>query len=435
MGKSTLVRLFAEEEGMDLIEVNLEKTKLGEVENDTHFSVRRLLDEIEIATGKRFSDNSLLFLDEIQSQPMAINRLRYLYEDTDGLKVIAAGSLLDVVLHEERFSMPVGRVESYVLGPFTFKEFLHATGEHMLVEQIEQITPERPPSSTLHYKALDRLKEFFFIGGMPEAVKVFVEERSLENVRKVHQSLLDTYESDIPKYTKGKKENRVRDVYQYVLRHAGEVKVKFSSVSSTNSNEIKNAIDVLSRAYVIRKVIHTHAAGVPLSAGENASVLKLFFLDVGLLNAFLGVSWGHIFKSEPESFLLRGVIAEQFAAQHLQQSVAQYQYDLHYWLREGRSTAAEVDFLTSLDNEIVPIEIKSGKSGKLNSLWQFIEERSPKLAVRFDLTKRVELLSHERRKADAGRILQVNLLSLPLYAIEELTSILKRQITMTSDMK
>jgi predicted AAA+ superfamily ATPase len=317
VGKSTLVRLFCKDNGLELIEINLEKNKIREFDNDVSFSIKKVLSEIELIVDKVISSNTLIFLDEIQDQPKAFAQLRYFYEDAPGLRVVAAGSLLDVIINEAKFSMPVGRIEYYFLGPMTYREFLLAQNEEVALKQLESITHDVPVSVALHEKMIEQLKNYYFVGGMPEAVKVFVETKDRAKVRRVQQDLLQTYRDDIPKYTIGKQGLRVREVFDYVPAHVGNNKVKFTDISETNSQQVKDAIELLHRAQIILKVSHTSASGLPLSAGVNPSVMKLFFLDVGLYNASMGVQWSSLVHASEEELLLKGSMAEQFIAQHL----------------------------------------------------------------------------------------------------------------------
>jgi uncharacterized protein len=427
VGKSTLVKIFCQEEGLELIEVNLEKNKLRELDNETTFSIGKVLSEIELITGKAIGAKSLLFLDEVQEQSLAFNRLRYFYEDAPGVRVIAAGSLLDVILDEASFSMPVGRIEYYYLGPMTFREFLIAKSEGIVLKQLASLSMTSAPSQALHERLIEILKEYYFVGGMPEAVKTYIETKDMKQVRRVQNDLLQTYRDDIPKYTKGKQGLRVKEVFDYVPANLGNAKVKFSDISATNSLHIKEAIEVLHKAQVIIKVLHSTSSGLPLAAGGDPSIMKLFFLDVGLYNAVMDVQWQNLFLADEEELLTKGNIAEQFIAQHLNQRNPRQRNELFYWLRDGKSGAAEIDFVISLNGRILPIEVKAGSTGKMRSLWQFLAEKNMNYAVKFDLKLRDKFLSSVSQKVPAGnevREVHCDLLALPLYSVELLADLI-----------
>lgn len=427
VGKSTLVRNFCKHENIKLVEINLEKKKISQLENQEDFDIEKVISEIELSVGEKITKNTILFLDEIQAQPIAFNRLRYFYEDKPCLKVIAAGSLLDVIMEQENFSMPVGRVEYYYLGPMTFLEFLMAKNEKILCEQINNLDINNPPSTTLFKKASQLLKEYYFVGGMPEVIKKYIDSGDMESVRKIQYSLLQTYRDDIPKYTKNKQMDSVGNVFEYVPANLGQ-KVIFRNISNTHSGKIKESINLLSKAGVIYKIVHTNSSGLPLKAGEDENIYKLFFLDIGLSNAMMEVQWKDIYYLSSEKLLLKGNMAEQFIAQHLMfRNSTVIQPALHYWLRGGKKNAAEVDFIISHASLIYPIEVKAGSTGKMRSLWQFVSEKESDYAIRFDLVERTQMLStikHKVRTSNGIVDTQCNLLSLPLFAIEKFTHFL-----------
>ncbi|MCC6220940.1 MAG: ATP-binding protein [Deltaproteobacteria bacterium] len=427
VGKSYLAKLLADNMLLDLCTVNLEKTKLREVENQESFSIDRVISEISLVCKKKISDNSLIFLDEIQAQPAAINALRYFYEDRPGLRVIAAGSLFEVIISKQKVSIPVGRVEYYYLSPMTFFEFLQALDEEQLLSQLQHITLDSPPSKTLHEMATELLKEYYFVGGMPEAVATYVESKDREAVRKVHYSLVHTYREDITKYASGGLQNKILKVLEYVPANIGE-KVIFSKISRQHSTDIKNAIALLAMANVIYRCCHNSCTGLPLSAGADCNILKLYFLDVGLYNSLTGLEWGDLFKLTPDNLLTKGNIAEQFAVQHLAfLTPTKEPSDLYYWLRGKKKGAAEVDFICSYKSKILPIEVKSGASGKMRSLWQLVYDKKIDSAIRLDLSLRKSLystVSHHIRTGDGLKSVKCNLIGLPIYLVENLFAIL-----------
>ena len=428
VGKTTLVRMFCSEYKIDLVEINFEKIKLKEIEESEHFSIEKVIQEIEINSGKKITMNSCLFLDEIQAQPLVLNRLRYFYEDKPGLKVIAAGSLLEVVLNNEDFSMPVGRVIYHEMGPMTFTEFLIAKEEYVFLGQLQNSNINDVSVEAALIKGIDLLKEYYIVGGMPEAVKTYINNGTIEDVKEIHQSIIQTYRDDIPKYTKSGQCSNVNDLFEYTAAHIGE-KVVFSDVSNTHSSRVKKAIDLLSKAGVIYKTIYNSCNGLPLKAGEDDNICKLFFLDIGLYNTMMGVRWSDIYQLNPEQLLTKGRMAEQFIAQHLNFFEPQNPNSgLYYWLSEKRKGAAEIDFIIAYNSQIFPIEVKSGKTGKMKSLWQYIAKKNAKKAIRMDLSYRKNYLSEVSHKVLINGDMidaKCHLLAIPLFCVEFLENFLE----------
>lgn len=422
VGKSTLVRLFAERTQRTLHEVDLERHP----ELDGIFASRdtsRILSELEYLMDRGSIDDhaSLLFLDEIQAAPSAIAALRSLHEDRPDLPVIAAGSLLEFVLADHAFSMPVGRIEYLFLEPMGFEEFLEALDEQSLLELLRthRITDDFP--GTAHNRLLGRLRDYMLVGGMPEAARVFVETGSFAAVGSVHASILETYRDDFAKYGTRSEIDRLRRVYGFVPGAVGE-KFKYSRVDSdARSRDVKRALDLLVMARVVRRVTHTDATGLPLGATLKESAFKTYFLDVGLMNAACGID-----RLTPEQvaearFVNEGAMAEQFIAQHLPLLAPDDRaFTPTYWLREGRANNAEVDFVLQLGPDVAPIEVKAGKSGSLKSLLELVSARRYERALRFDTSPPLlQRISHTRSNGDEP--IGFTLLSLPLYMVGQTT--------------
>ncbi len=221
---------------------------------------------------------------------------------------------------------------------------------------------------------------------MPEAVKVFAETRRLKEVSAVHNSIIDTYREDLPKYIGSRNMARIQHVFNFAARHVGK-KVKYSQFSGTDkSATIKADIELLCMARVLSKVTHSHCNGLPLQAEMDDRTYKLLCLDVGLMNALIGLNWQSIVQMDQSRLVNEGAIAEQFVGQHLLEMLAgTVNQDLNYWLREGRSVNAEVDYVLGLNGQILPVEIKSGATGSLKSLHQFVGEKTVLRAIRFTL--------------------------------------------------
>ena len=422
VGKSTLVRIFAETQNLALAEINLERYP-DLVSAFSQKDPASLLNLLEALPGiNSITDDSLLFLDEIQAIPEAIPALRYFYEEMRQLPLVAAGSLLEFALSDHQFSMPVGRVEYLHMGPMVFTEFLDALDESKLssIVRTYEIADELHP--VIHNRLKDLLRTYFFVGGMPEAVATYAKSKRLKDVSDVHNSIIETYREDFPKYIGSRNLPRIQHVFNFTARNVGK-KVKYSQFSrGDKSATIRGDIELLCMARVISKVIHSHCSGLPLQADIEENIFKLLFLDVGLMNAIGGLGWNTISNIAEAELINEGTIAEQFIGQHLQDSLSSSpNRELTYWLREGRASNAEVDYVLALNGKIIPIEVKSGASGSLKSLHQFVGEKGAPVAVRFDSglpsTQRVVT---RIRNADKTIDLDYKLISLPLYLVERL---------------
>jgi len=428
VGKSYLVRELAKINKRNLIEINLEKIVLKELINKESFDIKKILSEIEFISKKKITQNTLLFIDEIQSSPDAINSLRYFYEDFPELKVIAAGSLLENVIHLNKMTMPVGRVEYHYLGPMTFFEFLEALNETELLEELKKINLDSYMLEAIHNKSKELLKLFYYIGGMPEAILTYIQTKDFERVRDVHYNLLQSYKDDINKYATKNESQIILDIIQYLPNNLGK-KVIYSKISNKNSTYVKNAIKLLSMANIISIVTHTNCSGLPLSSNQDSGTMKLYFLDIGLYNMLMNISWEDLKYLRSEELLIKGNIAEQFISQHLiYNNPTRGIQKLYFWLRNKKLGAAEVDFIISCNRKIYPIEVKSGTSGKMKSLWQLVSEKNLPECLRFDLAYRKKFKSKINFKlttSNNNNSIETNLTGIPLYLVEKLTEFIK----------
>lgn len=422
VGKSTLVRRFAQNNNLILNEINLEQ----HLYLDAIFKsldMDAIIRELDALVGRNIqAAGSVLFLDEIQATPHAIQSLRYFYENKPGLPVIAAGSLLEFALADIHFSMPVGRIEYYHLGPMTFKEFLTAV-EPGLTPYLSEFHIHQTLPETAHQKLIKRQREYLFVGGMPEAVNAFTEKNTLPDVTAVHRSIAETYQDDFSKYAKQKDLTRMQKVFRQIPRIIGQ-KIKYSNISKEDkSREVKAVIDMLVKARVCLPVFHSHCSGVPLTAEINDNVYKLLFMDVGIAAYLTGLDWIALQALDSQALVNEGKLAEQFVGQHLINPFEPSR--LTYWLREKKSANAEVDFVIASGNQIIPVEVKSGKSGSLKSLQQFVLNKHAALCVRFDLNPPdMSPITHSARSNSGSAPVSYTLLSLPLYLAEELSRIL-----------
>ena len=427
VGKSTLVRLFAEKQGLDLLEVNLERHR----DLDSIFAgldVRTILANLEAIAGRRAGTRTLVFLDEIQATPHALQALRYFFEERPDLPVVAAGSLLEFALSRAGFSMPVGRVRYLHLQSMGFGEFLEAVDPASL-EWLELLhRPEDFPREA-HKRLLTRQREYLLVGGMPEAVACFAETRDFAAVASIQNAILNTYADDFSKYARQADLADLQRLFRNLPLHLGQ-KAKYTRLlPDATSAHSRKLLELLIRAQVALPVHGSDCSGIPLRAGMNPRILKLFFLDVGLVSRLLGLDWADLQSLEERSLVNEGPLAEQFIAQHLHQDPSfETPPELFYWLNEAKNANAEIDFVVSQGHLVLPVEVKAGKSGTLKSLHLFCARRRLEQAVRFDLSPPSVQEIHTGIADKKGGFLEsrYQLHSLPLYAVETLPALMKK---------
>lgn len=415
VGKSTLVELFAKETQLKLVKLNLEK-HLALNAIFQKLDIPQIIKELEVISRQKIhSEDTLLFLDEIQSTPYAIAALRYFYEEMPNLPVIAAGSLLDFALSQHSFSMPVGRIEYLHLGPLSFREFVATITPH-LSDYLLACTEETIPRSA-HEQLLQCLREYYFVGGMPEAVHLYQQTNSILEVQDVQRSLIETYQDDFGKYARQTEFLRLQTIFQKVPLLIGQ-KVKYVHYSREDQSKvIKSAIDLLCKAQVCHKVQASHCDGVPLGASVSERDYKLLFVDVGLVTFLCGYRWQ---ESAPiAQFVNEGILAEQFIGQHLLFR-NHNKPTLYYWLREGKQNNAEVDYVIEEGSAPLPIEVKSGASGTLKSLHQFVVAGKSNKGLRFD-TNPPSIQHLQFQVPQNDQLYSFHLENLPLYAVESVS--------------
>lgn len=419
VGKSTLVREFARIEKLQLIEINLEKhlelTSVFE-SNKPERVIEAIADLLKIPILGKDTSRVLLFIDEIQAIPAAIPCLRYFYEDYPKLPLISAGSLLEFTLNDHEYSMPVGRVEFLYLGPMSFREFLLARKEDYLLERLDSLNNIAEITDIFHQQCLEQLKAYFFVGGMPEAVKVACEE-GIEQVPPIHEQIIETYQSDFVKYAKKSHLIKIQKVFRYLYLNPCK-KIKYSKIApEETTRDLKFNLDLLFKAKIATPVYHSQCSGIPLESTVDESIFKILLLDVGLMNHVQKASWLAIKNFSEEELLTEGSIAEQFIGQELLALNPAYQNpSLNYWLREGKTSNAEVDYIIERSPNLIAIEVKAGAAGKIRSLHQWMKDiqYKKKKAIRFNLSKGSrEFVTY---KFEEGHI-DYDLLTLPLYLV------------------
>lgn len=356
---------------------------------------------------------TLLFIDEIQAYPKAIEALRYFREKMPELHVIAAGSLLEFVLHQEKISMPVGRIEYLFMHPCTFDEFLQSISPHKTIEQLENCSLENPISQITHDELLDLFKAYTIVGGMPEALSAYQISRQLYDVQRIQRSILQTYRDDFGKYASQANLQYLQTVFDKTPGMVGS-QIRYHKIDPEfRSRELKKAIQLLEYAGVIKRIVSTSASGLPLITTANEKKFKLQFLDIGLVQCASEISLETLQKQVHQ--LNNGSLAEQVVGQLLLAYRDPFiSPNLFYWARDAKSSTAEVDFVINIDGHILPIEVKSGQTGHLKSLHLFLNEKDSPFGIKISTAP----LSYEKQ-----------VLNIPFYLINQLPRLVNLSIS------
>lgn len=328
---------------------------------------------------------TLLFIDEIQACPEAINKLRYFYEQYPELHLIAAGSLLEFVLADLP-SFGVGRIRSLFMYPFSFKEFLCANGDDLLISAYQNASPERPLNKVVHDKLLHRFSSFILMGGMPKVVQEYIETKDLRKCQLILNDLVVSYKDDFKKYRKRISEERLSTVLESVARqHSG--KFVYSNVHDDLSlSQVKLTLELLIKAGLVYPIIHSAANGIPLGAETNERYQRMALFDTGILLRMLGLNLAELFVQGIEILINKSSVAEIFVANELVKNSSCYEPSrLYCWHREKKDSQAEVDFVIQKGYDIIPIEVKSGTKGSMQSLRIFMEEKKSQYGIRTSL--------------------------------------------------
>lgn len=413
VGKTYLIEKFGKEAFSSFVSVNFEEhpEAIGCFQT---LDPEEILIRLQLILKQKISPGeTLLFLDEIQVCPKAITALRYFKEKLPSLHVIGAGSLLEFTLIKEKFSFPVGRVQFMYLKPLSFVEYLYARKKTSLVKALEEISINKVFSEEKHQEILRLVKEYFIVGGMPAVVSTFCDQLSLENCSTIHEILLATYEADFSKYSKPSEDKYLKIIFRGIFKEIAK-QFKYSRIDpDIKSRELKHALNHLNWAGLIYMIHASTGSGIPLTAQLKSSRFKVIFLDIGLAQHALQVD-PRIFLEKDLLLLNRGVLTEQFVGQELlaYQNPSQ-QESLFFWQREKKTSDAEIDYLYPFHESIIPIEVKSGVSGRLKSMQEFLKEKKGSIGIQISQKP----LSIEK-----------NILSVPLYAVSMLSKLLKEII-------
>ena len=430
VGKTWIVRELAARHNLALIELNFEDNPVFKtlfISNDP----QQILLNLSNLPGIKEIDpkKSLLFLDEVQTFPEMLAKLRWFAEKMPELPVIAAGSLLEFELAKQSelakrpYSMPVGRVEYMHLEPLSFVEFLQAKGRDNLVSYLNMFNIDQEIPLAIHEQFMQLFKEYLIVGGMPKAVEAWITTHSLDKVSRIQNNILASYRDDFNKY-RGKIDiDRLEDILQAIPKMLAE-KFMYSNVNPlVKAEPLKKALDLMCMARICTKVKDTPANGVPLGAGSKGKAFKVIFLDVGLCSTLLDLSLTKVNSLEDLSLINSGGISEQVVGQLLRTIRPFYiEPRLFFWKREEPGSEAEIDYVIQYQGSVIPIEVKAGATGKLKSLHYFMALRKFPRAIR--INSDVPNLSMITVKDEKNVEFKYQLISIPFYLISELHRLL-----------
>ncbi len=382
VGKTWLMHEFGRNNFRDVFYLNFENTPGMEDLFSGEIRPQRIIDYLSALHGKRIVANeTLLIFDEIQEVPRALTSLKYFAEEAPEYAICCAGSLLGIALHKNT-SFPVGKVEFLTLEPLSFEEFLLANDEKPLLSQINTHDVE-PLPILFTEKLIDYLKQYFIIGGMPAAVKKWIESRDFNAVENVQSAILMSYEQDFSKHAPQHLVPKIRHIWNSIPGQLARENKKFLyglAKEGARAREYEDALMWLKDSGLIRQLYRTTQAIFPLKAYIDLKSFKIFHLDIGLLRVMSGLSPEIIIEKEAVFKEFKGAITEQYVLQQL--SANAKIKDCYYWTTEA---TAEIDFLISYKNRIIPIEVKAGENLHAKSLRVYREKYSPTISIRSSL--------------------------------------------------
>lgn len=379
VGKTYLITVFGQKEYSDTVYLNFEQ----EPEIGTLFAgslnPENLIENISLYIGRKITPNNLLIIfDEIQVSEEAISSLKYFYEQAPEYHIIAAGSLLGVSVGKQK-SFPVGKVNFMTMNPMNFAEYLMAFDEELLLEKLTKIKTVEPLSEVLHNKLLSHFKMYLFLGGMPEVVQNYLDNRDVVVARTLQNEILESYSRDFSKYTVKSQTIKTSEVWNsipYQLAKENK-KFKYSDVRKrARASMFEQTIEWLKKAGLIYLAYNVNTSKIPLFGYADRTKFKVYLIDTGILGAMLNISSDIILKGSELFSEYNGAFIENYVASEL---TSLGNKELFYWT--SRSDA-EVDFLIQLQNKIFPVEIKSGTSRNLKSLRSYANRYNPEFIIR-----------------------------------------------------
>ena len=406
VGKTWLMRTFGREEYTQCAYVNFESNKTLKNIFTDDFDIRRIITALQIETGVTIgTGNTLIILDEIQEAPGALTSLKYFQENAPQYHIISAGSMLGVALNRQT-SFPVGKVDFLDLHPLSFTEFLEALGEKPLLDLLNSKNWALIKNFKARYIQL--LKQYYYVGGMPEAVLSFSKNIDFNEVRNIQKRILAAYELDFYKHTPNNIVPRIRMLWNAIPAQLAKENKKFIYgviKHGSRAKDYKLAMSWLIDCGLIHKVNRISKPAIPLKAYEDFSAFKLFMVDIGLLGAMVDIDVKSLLEGNIVFEEFKGALTEQFV---MQQLVVNKELAIYYWSAENAT--AEIDFLVQYAGQVIPIEVKAEENLQAKSLKTFCQKYKPSTALRTSMS--------DFRKEDW-------ITNLPLYAISELTRVIR----------
>jgi predicted AAA+ superfamily ATPase len=370
-----------------------------------NFDIARIITAIQIETGVTIeAENTLIILDEIQEAPGALTSLKYFYENAPQYHIIAAGSLLGVALGNQT-SFPVGKVDFLDLYPFDFPEFLDAINQRSLVELLEK--RDWSLIKTFKAKYIEALRQYYYVGGMPEAVLSFSQKTDFREVRAIQKRILIAYEQDFSKHAPKETVPRIRMLWNSIPAQLAKENRKFIYGlirQGARAREYELAMNWLMDCGLIHKVHNVNKPAIPLKAYEDLGAFKLFLCDIGLLSAMTDLDAKTLLEGNSIFEEFKGALTEQYV---LQQLVTKKELSIYYWSPENLKS--EIDFLIQYSGQVIPIEVKAEENLKARSLGVFHQKYEPEISIRTSMS--------DFRKEEW-------MTNLPLYAINQLYEVI-----------
>jgi hypothetical protein len=378
VGKTYIVEQFGKANYKNFIKLNFElQTEIHTIFNDS-IEPYKIIERISLYLEKDIdAEHTLLFFDEIQACPRAITSLKYFNENAKEYNIIAAGSLLGVSFVNNQASFPVGKVNFLNLYPMSFYEYLLAIGKEKLAKMAK--TNPKQIDETIHQLLMDEFKTFTFVGGMPEAVQEYVDTKDMNEVKNIHQEILMAYERDFVKYTEVAQAIKTKEIWNSIPYQLGKEnkKFKFSDVKpKARSINYDSTIEWLKSAGLIHVVSQVRTAKLPLKGYEDASKFKIYLLDTGLLTTMLQVGSSILVRNIELFSAYNGGIIECAICNEI---VKNFNTSPHYWVSNSE---AEVDFLFQLEDQLIPLEVKSGLDKNTKSLRSYQQINNPPFVMR-----------------------------------------------------
>lgn len=405
VGKTWLMKEFGKHAYRNTVYINFDaNSRMAEL-FASDLDTDRLIMGLELYAGHKIEpDNTLLIFDEVQEVPRALASLKYFYENAPQFHIVCAGSLLGIALHEGT-SFPVGKVDFLKLYPLSFNEFLMALGQERFARLLEKQDFQMITSFKQTY--IDALKQYYFVGGMPEAVQYFAENKDFNEVREIQKRILTAYEQDFSKHAPHEIVPRIRMVWNSIPSQLAKENKKFIYGlvrEGSRAKDYETAIMWLSDCGLVHKISRVNGAGIPLKAYEDLKAFKLFAVDVGLLSCMTGIRQGTLLDGNNLFTEFKGALTEQYVCQQLKTLE-----DLSVYYYTNDKNSCEVDFVVDTGELIAPVEVKAEVNLKAKSLKTYQEKFSPKISVRTSMA--------DFKKEDW-------LVNIPLYAIEQVVLIL-----------